>query len=76
MTFVLSTFAGVIATVEGDTSSNIAKMIEELTQPDGTEVPKISIEETPVSTSVRWEGPFILKICHLPLLELVNLNMS
>ena len=45
------TFAGAIATAEGDTSSNIAKMIEELTQSEGTEVLKISVEETLVSTT-------------------------
>ena len=43
------TFAEVVTTTEGDTSSNITKMIEELTQPEGSEVPKISNEKIPAS---------------------------
>ena len=38
-------------TNEGETSSNIAEMIEELTQPEGTEVLKISTEAVPLSTT-------------------------
>jgi len=51
LTFVWSTFAGAITTAKGNTSSNIAAMIEELTQPEGTKVSNISVEDTPVSTS-------------------------
>ena len=51
LTPIWLTFAQATATAEGDTSSNIAKMIEELTQPDGAEVPKISVEETLANTT-------------------------
>jgi len=38
------TFVEAAATIEGETSSHITKIIEELTQPDGSEVPRISAE--------------------------------
>ena len=43
------TFAEAIATTEGGTSSNITKIIEKLTQLEGSEVPKICTEENHVS---------------------------
>jgi len=52
----LLTFAGATPTAEGDISSDIAEMIEELTQPEVTKVSKISVEETPVSTNGATEG--------------------
>jgi len=45
------TFAEAAATTEGETSSNTAKMIEELTQPGSSEVLKISAEVVPVKTT-------------------------
>ena len=65
------TFAEATATAKGDTSSNIAEMIEELTQPEGTKVPKINVEETPASVTGMMEGLLNWKTCHLPLLDLV-----
>ena len=38
-------------TTEGETSSNIAEMIEELTRPEGSKVFKISTEAVPVNTT-------------------------
>ena len=38
------TFAEATAIIEGETSSHITKMIEELTQLEGSEVPRISVE--------------------------------
>jgi len=43
------TFVEVVTTAEGNTSSNIAEIIEKLTQPDGSEVSKINTEEIPMS---------------------------
>ena len=44
------TFAETATTIEGETSSHVTEMIEELTQLEGAEVPKIS-EEVPASTT-------------------------
>ena len=46
------TFTKSVATIEGETSSHIAEMIEELTQPEDSEVPRISIEVIPVNLTV------------------------
>ena len=46
------TFTEVVATNEGNTSSNIAEIIEKLTEPKGSKVPKISTEEIPTSITV------------------------
>jgi len=43
------TFVEVVTTAEGNTSSNIAEIIEKLTQPDGSKVSKINTEEIPMS---------------------------
>ena len=43
------TFAKATATTEGKISSNITEIIEELTQPEGSEVPKVSAEAVPVN---------------------------
>ena len=51
------TFAEAVATNEGKTSSNIAEMIEELTQLESSEVLKISTKVVPVSiTSVAGKS--------------------
>ena len=48
-------FAGATTAIEGETTSNIADMIEELTQPEGTEIPKISAEVAAVGTTSAAE---------------------
>jgi len=49
------TFAEAPATTEGETSSNIAEMIEDLNQPEGSKVPKISAEVVPENTAAVAE---------------------
>ena len=43
------TFAEATAIIEGETSSHITKMIEELTQLEGSEVPRINTEAVPMN---------------------------
>ena len=52
---VWMSFAEAAATTEGATSSNIAEMIEKLTQLESVEAPKISVEEVPASTTTVTE---------------------
>ena len=46
------TFVEAATIIEGKTSLNITEMIEELTQPEGSEVSKISTEEIPTSIAI------------------------
>ena len=44
-------FTEAVVTTEGETSSNIAEMIEKLSQSEGLEVPKTNTEAAPMSTT-------------------------
>ena len=74
MTLVWSTFAEATSTTEGDTSSNITEIIEKLTQPEGTKVLKISVEDTLASTSGATGGCSHLKDFPSPTPQLVDIS--
>ena len=56
-------FAEAAAIIEGEISSHIAEMIEELTQPEGSEVPKISAEVVHVILTAVAGDPLSRETC-------------